>query len=163
MNPPRIVVLGIGNILLSDEGFGIRVVERLQDLYDFSDNVSLVDGGVLGMKLLGVVSEADHLIVVDAIQNRGVPGDLYRLEGEEVPLRIRAKNSLHEVDFLEALTCCGILDRVPPTVLLGAEPEDMETLGVELTSTLLSKVAPVAEMVLGEIRRVGASYGPKTG
>jgi hydrogenase maturation protease len=117
----------------------------------------------MGGKLLGVISGADQLIVVDAIRNRGTPGSLYRLEGEEIPSRMRAKNSLHEMDFLETLTCCRVLDGVPPTVLLGAEPEDMETLGVELTPTLLSKVDPVAEMVLGEIRRVGASYAPRNG
>ena len=155
---PQVIVLGIGNILFRDEGFGIRVVERLQDLYDFSENVSLVDGGVMVGRLLGVISEADHLIVVDAIRNQGTPGSLYRLDGEELPLRIRAKNSLHEMDFLETLTYCRVLDRTPATVLLGAEPEDMETLGVELTPTLLSRVDPVAEMVLGEIQRVGASY-----
>lgn len=161
MKDTRIVVLGIGNILLSDEGFGIRVVERLQDRYEFSENVSLVDGGVLGMSLLGILLEADHLIVVDAIRNRGTPGTIYRLESFDIPSRIRAKNSLHQIDFLETLTLCGLLDKDPATVLLGSEPEDMKTLGTELTSLLRSKVNVVAEMVLEEIGRLGGSYRPR--
>ena len=104
LNAVDVMILGIGCILFSDEGFGVRVVEKLQRLYEFPDNVLLVDGGVLGVNLLGVISNADHLIVVDAIRNKGKPGDLYRLAGDQIPQRIRAKNSLHQVDFLEALT-----------------------------------------------------------
>ena len=88
----------------------------MQEQYVFPENVSLVDGGVLGLNLLGVISEADHLIVVDAIRNKGVAGDLYRLEGDAIPERIRAKNSLHQIDFLEALTMCQALDNVPETI-----------------------------------------------
>ena len=127
------MILGIGNILFSDEGFGIRVIERLTDLYEFSENISVVDGGVLGMNLLGIISEADHLIVVDAVRNGDKPGTLVRLEGDEIPARIRAKNSLHQVDFLEALTMCQVFDKVPQTVILGVEPQDIETLSDELT------------------------------
>ena len=76
----EVMVLGIGCILFSDEGFGVRVVEKMEKQYEFSDNVLLVDGGVLGVNLLGVISKPDHLVVVDAIRNKGNPGDLYRLE-----------------------------------------------------------------------------------
>ena len=119
----HVMVLGIGCTLYSDEGFGVRVIEKMQREYDFSEDVLLVDGGVLGINLLGVISKPDHLIVVDAIRNRGKPGDLYRLEGDAIPERIRAKNSLHQVDFLEALTLCQALDHVPETVIVGVEPD----------------------------------------
>ena len=157
-----VMVLGIGCTLYSDEGFGVRVVEKMQRKYEFSDKVLLVDGGVLGVNLLGVISKPNPLIVVDAIRNKGKPGDLYRLEGDEIPGRIRAKNSLHQVDFLEALTLCQALDHVPETVILGIEPEDIETLSTELTPTTQSKVDAVIEMVLAEIKRLGESYQEKT-
>jgi hydrogenase maturation protease len=157
-----IMILGVGCILFSDEGFGVRVIETIQERYKFPDNVLVVDGGVLGVNLLGVISKPDHLIVVDAIRNKGKPGDLYRLAGEQIPERIRAKNSLHQVDFLEALTLCQALDKVPETVIVGIEPEDIETLSTELTSTTQSKVDAVIEMVLGEIERLGGSYQEKT-
>lgn len=153
-----IMVLGIGCILYSDEGFGVRVVEKMQQLYEFPENVLLVDGGVLGINLLGVISKPDHLIVVDAIRNHGKPGDLYRLEGSEIPERIRAKNSLHQVDFLEALTLCQALEKVPETVILGVEPEDIETLSTELTPTIQSRVDPIIDRVLDELNRLGGSY-----
>lgn len=154
----EIMVLGIGNILYCDEGFGVRVVEKMQRLYEFSNNVMLVDGGVLGVNLLGVISKPDHLIVVDAIRNKGNPGDLYRLEGDAIPDRIRAKNSLHQVDFLEALTLCQALDKIPQTVIIGVEPEDIETQSLELTSTVQGKVDEVITMVLAELKRLGVNY-----
>ena len=76
MNSEHVMILGVGNILLSDEGFGIRVVEALEKRYAFPDNVSVIDGGVLGINLMGIISEADQLIVVDVIRNQGEPGNL---------------------------------------------------------------------------------------
>ena len=155
MEHNRIVVLGIGNILFTDEGFGIHVVTRLLNTYRFPPRVAVEDGGVLGLNLLGIISGADHLIVVDAIRNRGVPGDLYRLDGASVPARIRAKNSLHQVDFLEALTLTQLFDKVPETIILGVEPQDITTLGTSLTPALQTKVDPVVEMVLDELSKLG--------
>jgi hydrogenase maturation protease len=153
-----VMVLGIGCILFSDEGFGVRVVEQMEKQYEFSDNVLLVDGGVLGINLLGVISKPKHLIVVDAIRNKGNPGDLYRLEGDAIPERIRAKNSLHQIDFLEALTLCQALDHVPQTVIIGVEPLDIDTQSLDLTPPVQARVEAVIEMILAELDRLGASY-----
>jgi len=158
MSSEHIMILGVGCTLFSDEGFGVKVVETIEERYEFPENVSIVDGGVLGTNLLGVISQADQLIVVDAIRNKGEPGSLYRLEGDAIPKRIRMKNSIHQVDFLEALTLCQALDKVPQTVIVGIEPEDIETLCVELTPTTLTKVDPVIDMVLSELDRLGVTY-----
>jgi hydrogenase maturation protease len=161
IHAPDIMVLGVGCILYCDEGFGVRVVEKMEREYKFPDSVQLVDGGVLGINLLGVISKPNHLIVVDAIRNKGKPGDLYRLEGDAIPARIRAKNSLHQVDFLEALTLCQALDHVPKTVIVGVEPEDIETLSIDLTPTTRAKMDDVIQMVLIELDRLGVSYSKK--
>ena len=156
-----VMVLGIGCTLYSDEGFGVRVVEKMELNYEFPDEVLLVDGGVLGINLLGVISKPKHLIVIDAIRNKGKAGDLYRLAGDAIPARIRAKNSLHQVDFLEALTLCQALDHVPETVIVGVEPEDIETMCTELTPTIAAKVDDVIEMVLAELDRLDVAYCTK--
>jgi hydrogenase maturation protease len=158
MAKKQILVLGIGNILFTDEGFGIHVLYNLLRQYKFPPHVKLEDGGVLGLNLLSIISQPDYLIVVDAIRHTGKPGALYRLEKDDVPERIRAKNSLHQVDFLEALTLCQALDHVPETVILGVEPEDIETLATELTATTQAKVEPVVAMVLAELTRLGVEY-----
>jgi hydrogenase maturation protease len=157
MAEQHVMVLGVGNLLFSDEGFGIRVVEELERRYTFPDNVSIVDGGVLGVSLLGIMSEADHLVVVDVIRNQGAPGDLYRLEGDAIPERIRAKNSLHQIDFLEALTLCQAMDKVPEAVIVGVEPEDINTLSTELTATTMSRMEEIIQMVLAELDRLGVT------
>jgi hydrogenase maturation protease len=161
MTEPHIMILGVGNLLFSDEGFGIRVVQELERRYAFPNHVSIVDGGVLGVSLLGIMSAADQLIVVDVIRNKGVPGDLYRLEGDAIPERIRAKNSLHQIDFLEALTLCQAMDKVPVTVIIGVEPEDINTLGTALTETTQNRMEDVIRMVLGELARLGIACHDK--
>jgi len=163
MDEKHIMVLGVGNILFTDEGLGIHVIEKLMDRYEFPENVSIQDGGVLGINLLGVISEADYLIVVDAIKNGGTPGTLYRLEGDEIPKRILAKNSLHQVDLLEALTLCQILDKVPETVILGIEPKDIKTTGIELTTPIQERIESLIDMVLRELDGLGAKARLKGG
>ncbi len=158
MTTEHVMIMGVGCTLLTDEGFGVHVVEEMEARYRFPRNVSLVDGGVLGINLLGVISSADRLIVVDVIRNGGPPGTLYRLEGEAIPDRIRAKNSLHQVDLLEALTLCQALDKVPETVIIGVEPEDIETLGLEMTPAVSRQVDTVIGMVLAELEKLGVSY-----
>lgn len=155
---PQIMIMGIGNVLFTDEGFGIHVIKKIEDLYTFSENVEVVDGGVLGVHLLGVMSRADHLIVIDIIRNNGAPGSLYRIDSDGIPDRIRAKNSVHQIDFLEALTLMQALDKVPETVIIGVEPKDMETLDVEMTPEIAAQVDPVIDHVLKEAERLGASY-----
>jgi len=161
MNSEQIMILGVGCSLLRDEGFGVHVVEKLMAEYDFPENVSVIDGGVLGINLLGAISEADHLIVIDVIRNNGKPGDLYRLSGDEIPARIRAKNSLHQIDFLEALTLCQVFDKVPQTVIIGVEPEDITTYSIEMTPTIAEKMDAVMDMAFEELKRLGVSYRKK--
>ena len=154
----QIMIMGIGNVLFTDEGFGIHVIKKIEDTITVADNVRVVDGGVLGVHLLGVMSEADHLIVIDIIRNQGAPGSLYRIDHDGIPDRIRAKNSVHQIDFLEALTLMQALDKVPETVILGVEPKDMETLGVDMTPEIAAQVDPIIDHVLAELDRLGATY-----
>lgn len=157
----NITVLGVGNILYSDDGAGIRVVEKLEAEYDFPDDVIIVDGGVLGINLLGVISNAGRLIVVDTILNRGLPGDLHRLSHEQIPNRILAKNSLHQVDLVEALTLCSTLDHVPVTTIIGIEPEDLNTLSERLTPTVEARLPDLMSAVLAEIAALGGTWTKK--
>ncbi|WP_035238783.1 HyaD/HybD family hydrogenase maturation endopeptidase [Desulfobacter vibrioformis] len=148
------MVLGVGNILYSDDGFGIKVVEQLEKNYVFPDHVTIVDGGVLGINLLGVISHARKLIVVDTILNKSNPGDLHRIEGDEIPNRILGKNSMHQVDLLEALTLCRLMGNIPDTVILGVEPENIETLNPGLTPLIAAQVEPMVQLVLQELRNL---------
>ncbi len=152
-----IMVIGVGNVLMKDEGFGIHVVKRMEQMFEFPENVEIVDGGVLGVHLLGIISKPDHLIVVDVIRNGGKPGDMYRIEQKDIPQRIRAKNSVHQVDFLEALTLCQAMDHQPEAVILGVEPEDITTLETDLTEAVEKQVGPIIDLVLAELEKLGVT------
>lgn len=157
----NITILGVGNILYRDDGVGIRVVEKLEKEYDFPDHVQIVDGGVLGINLMGIISNAGRLIVVDTVLNHGKPGDLHRLEHDDIPNRILAKNSLHQVDLIEALTLCSALDHVPQTTIIGIEPKDLNTLSEIMTPEIESRVNDLTQAVLDELVSIGGSYTRK--
>jgi hydrogenase maturation protease len=151
----RIIILGVGNILLRDEGVGVRVVEQLERDFSFPENVRLVDGGTQGLWLMSTIQESDHLIVVDAVLGRGEPGTLYRLEKDDLPKGLRAKQSAHDSDLIEALNLCELLDAGPKSVtVIGIEPADIQPYGLELTEKVAAKVDELAEKVLEELRRL---------
>jgi len=155
-NMERIIVLGVGNILLRDEGIGVRVVEELQRRYSFPENVRLVDGGTQGLWLMSTIQEADRLVVVDAILGRGEPGTLYRLERDDLPKGLRAKQSAHDSDLVEALNLCNLLESGPKSVVVvGVEPENIQPFGLEMTDAVAAKVDELIDMVLGELRLLG--------
>ena len=153
----NIVVMGVGNVLLKDEGIGVRVIEALAERFEFPSNVELVDGGVLGLSLLGVVRDAGKLVVVDAIRLGDPPGTLHRLAGNDIPDRVYKKTSLHQVDLVEALTICRNLWEMPPTVILGVEPLDITPWGVELTEPVAARMEDLILKVLEETDRFGGT------
>jgi hydrogenase maturation protease len=156
MNTDRVVILGVGNILLKDEGIGVRVVEELQRRYVMPDNVRVVDGGTQGLWLMATIQESDHLIVVDAVLGGGPPGSLYRLEREDLPKGLRVKQSAHDSDLVEALNLCTLMDVGPKSlVVIGIEPEDIQPFGLELTPTVSAKMEDLVSRVLEELERLG--------
>jgi len=98
----QITVLGIGNILLQDEGFGVKVVDELQRRYRFPDSVQVLDGGTLGIELMRFITGCEKLLVIDAIAGDGPPGSFYRLAGEAMQAYFTDKVSLHELGIRSA-------------------------------------------------------------
>ncbi len=161
MSEEKIVVLGVGNILLKDEGVGVRVVEELQRKFTFPPNVDLVDGGTQGLWLLPTLQAADHLIVIDAVFGKCEPGSVYRLERDDLPKGLRAKQSAHDSDLIEALNLCALLEKEPKSVVvIGIEPEDITAYGLELTPKIQSCVSELINRVLSELDRLGAKVTP---
>ncbi len=155
-NNKKIVVLGVGNTLLKDEGVGVKVVEELSGRFTFPDHVDLVDGGTQGLWLLATLQQADHLIVVDAVLGKGPPGTLYRLEKEDLPKQLRVKVSAHDSDLVEALNLCELIEKGPETVVVvGIEPEDIEPFGLDLTPTIAGKKEEMIQRVLDELKSLG--------
>jgi hydrogenase maturation protease len=147
-----ITVLGIGNILLQDEGFGVKIVEELHRRYRFPDVVQVLDGGTLGMDLLRFISGCEKLLVVDAIAGNGPPGSFYRLAGEEVQVYFSEKVSLHELGIRDVLATLEVLGQpVTEVVVLGVEPAVLE-LGLELTPVVAAAVDKTVAAVIAQLQ-----------
>ena len=131
---PQTLILGIGNILWADEGFGVRAVEHLDRHFQFDDSVSLMDGGTQGIYLAHHVQQADILVVFDAIDYGLEPGTIKLIEGDDVPKFMGAKKmSLHQTGFQEVLAMAEMLGDYPDHLLLvGVQPVQLEDYGGSL-------------------------------
>ncbi|HWJ03102.1 MAG TPA: HyaD/HybD family hydrogenase maturation endopeptidase [Verrucomicrobiae bacterium] len=151
-----IVVLGLGNWLLRDEGFGVHVVKQLEKL-DLP-GVELVDGGTSGIALLRFVEAATHLIIVDAINAGLLPGKLLKLNGEELARSIPQKFSQHQLSFHEILSLAYFRGQTPEEiVVIGIQPHSIEW-GCELTPIVRSKVKSAVKMVCEQLGTWQANY-----
>ena len=150
-----VLVLGLGNILLQDEGIGVRVLQRLQHAYAFPPDVELLDGGTAGMALYEHVIDRSHLIVIDAVNTGDPPGTLVTLEHDQVPAYFRTKVSPHQMalsDILAALQIGG--QPLPKIVLFGIVPVSLAT-GIGLSESVAEKLDTLVEMTLNRLARIG--------
>jgi len=152
MQSPKILVLGVGNALMSDEGVGVHCIHRLNAFYSFSENVRLFDGGTLGMGLLGPIGEAGVLIVADTALQGLEPGVISKLSIEDIRARSTEKHSMHEFSFSETLFIAEAMGYLPPTIIIAIEPQDIVTLCPNLTPLLAEKLESLCCRVLEEIK-----------
>ena len=160
MTEKRILVLGVGNILFTDEGIGVRCIELMQDKFKFSDNVTLMDGGTLGTKLMGPILESDYLIVCDAVLCDDKPGSVYRLIGDDLRKSLAFRDSMHQTDLVDTLGMCELVGNRPEAVVIGMEPFDYESMALELSPTALSSMPVMVESVVREIENAGGTCTP---
>ncbi|PCI07548.1 MAG: HyaD/HybD family hydrogenase maturation endopeptidase [Gammaproteobacteria bacterium] len=146
----QVLILGIGNILWADEGFGVRTVEQLNQHYAFEDNVTVMDGGTQGIYLAQYVEQADILVVFDAIDYSLKPGEMKLIEGDNVPKFMGVKKmSLHQTGFQEVLMIADMLERYPDYLLLvGVQPVDLEDFGGSLHEITRQQIEPAIAAAL---------------
>jgi hydrogenase maturation protease len=158
---PQTLVLGLGNILMRDEGVGVRVVERLLEDCEFPPDVEVLDGGTLGLDLLPWVEDADRLLVIDAVDMGAEPGTIARMEGEEVPAFLDVKISPHQVGLADILAASRLRDHFPQTLVLwGVQPMLIEV-GLDLSPPVGAQVETLMERVLAELSRWGVEWTRK--
>lgn len=162
-NTIQTLVLGVGNTLMMDEGFGVRVVECLVRDYIIPEEVQVLDGGTLGMDLLYYMEGVPNLLLIDAVQANREPGALVRLVNEEVPAFLSMKMSPHQIGVPDMLATARLRGTTPPNiVLLGVQPERIE-IGMQLSDTLAPMLKDVVEKVRDELLRWGHALTPKPG
>jgi hydrogenase maturation protease len=161
----QVLILGIGNILWADEGFGVRALETLAASWHFGPNVQLLDGGTQGIYLVDQVRSADVLVVFDAVDYGLPPGTLKRVEGAEVPRFLGAKKmSLHQTGFQEVLALAALLGDYPEHLLLiGAQPVELDDFGGSLRPEVKACIAPAITMALDYLAGLGITAEPRRG
>jgi hydrogenase maturation protease len=163
MNSKRILVMGVGNILYTDEGVGVRCVEKLLNEYDFSENVTLMDGGTLGMRLMDPLMESDMAIVLDAVLGGQSAGTIYRLTGDDLRKSLAFRDSMHQTDLVDTLIYCDLAGHRPDTVVIGIEPHDYQTMCADISPDLAGRLDDMAEAALKEVAAAGGTFTRKQG
>ncbi|MEW5770827.1 MAG: HyaD/HybD family hydrogenase maturation endopeptidase [Pseudomonadota bacterium] len=148
---PRVVVLGVGNILLSDEGVGVRAVEELGRRYRLPEGVELLDGGTSAMELLDDLAGCDLLVIADCVRAGQPPGTLMRLADDDIPALFRTRLSPHQVGLPEVLGTLVLTGEAPAhTVLYGVEPETLAT-GIGLSECVAASLPRLLEGLAREV------------
>lgn len=159
---PRVLVLGIGNLLWADEGFGVRAVEALHQRYATPDHVSIVDGGTQGLYLLDQVCSCSRLLVLDAIDFDLAPGALRVLRDDEVPVWADQVLSLHQASFQELLSLAHLRERFPERVtLIGVQPAVLDDLGGSLSPPVRARIDEAVALAVRELAAWGIEARPR--
>lgn len=140
----RWVVLGLGNVLNSDEGCGVHALTLLAQTLDPTlEGIELFDGGTLGFNLLPVVEACSHLLILDSVDAGLPPGSLIELQGEEIPLYSRAKLSQHQITFQEVLALARFRNKLPPHLhIVGLQPANL-AIGTDLSPVVAATIPHV--------------------
>jgi hydrogenase maturation protease len=147
-----ILVLGIGNLIMSDDSVGVRLVQGLGENFRFPEEVVLHDGGTLGPALLPLLEGVKKLLVVDAVDTGNIPGTVVRLAGDDLSLVTSDKLSSHQLGLTDLLAIASLQDIFPQEVVVwGIQPENTG-LGLDLSPAVASRVAALEARVLGELQ-----------
>lgn len=161
---PRVLVLGVGNLLWADEGFGVRCVEAFARRWSVPPGVELMDGGTQGLYLVQHIADAERVLVFDAVDFGAPDGTLVVVRDADVPSFIaRGKMSLHQAGVADVLACAELLGRKPVALtVIGAQPVELEDYGGSLTPTVRALVPRAVELAAEELRAWGVELVERT-
>lgn len=150
-----VLVLGIGNLVMSDDAVGVLVAQRIQERYTFPDNVEILDGGTLGLDLLPKLENITNLIMIDAVETGDKPGTCVRLSGQELPIALETKLSPHQMGLKDLLAVSALMGHSPrEMVLIGVQPGSIE-MEVGLTAEVEAQLETLISNVLTELGNWG--------
>ncbi|MGC9143097.1 HyaD/HybD family hydrogenase maturation endopeptidase [Hydrogenobaculum sp.] len=160
----RTILMGIGNILMQDEGVGVHTIRAIEKRYAFNPSIEIIDAGTLGLEILYILQDGvDNLLVVDAVMGGKPPGTIYIFKNEEVKkYYLKHKLSAHEVGFSEVLALLEVIGKPvrQNLVLVGIEPVSFEV-SLELHEKTASKLEDLIKVVLEELRNLGVEISEK--
>ena len=147
----KIAIVGVGNILLKDEGIGVRVVQQLESSYSFPPGIALIDGGTAGPHLLDLFSDYDDIIVIDAVKGGEKPGTIYKFRLDQISSDTTTNLSIHQMGVLEVLSEARLLGKEPQVTFIGIEPQEISAWGMELSPVIEQKIPEMISLILKEL------------
>ena len=148
MDKTNIAVIGIGNILMKDEGVGCHAANLLLSEYEFKPEITIIDAGTTGTDLLPYLEEHDRIIILDAVEFEQEPGFIGSIENDDILARLTTKMSMHHMGITDVLSTAKLLDIVPSQLfLLGMQPKDI-SVGMELTDVVRQRLPRMLEVAI---------------
>jgi hydrogenase maturation protease len=158
----KTLVLGIGNVMFSDEGVGVHLCRLMEEKYEFSSSehtIDFIDGGTLAERLIPIIAQYDYVILFDCVDaNGGEIGDVYFFDFENIPDSITFQGSVHEVEMLQTLSMMDMLGDRPPTKIIGIIPQVIEETTLHLTDKVITGSALMEKIFLKHVQELGFSY-----
>jgi len=148
-----IAVVGAGTIIYQDEGVGVYAAKYLEENYDFDGDVTIVDGGVLGFQLMKYYQEYDRVIILDTITMDDAVGSLYNIPSDELLGLGSYKQTAHEVEIVEMLEICSLLEKMADVNIIGIVPKDIESVNIDLTDEIKKQFPSMIETALNELQK----------
>ncbi|MGA2527368.1 MAG: HyaD/HybD family hydrogenase maturation endopeptidase [Smithellaceae bacterium] len=150
----KVTILGVGNILLRDEGFGVHFVRWFSERYLATDSIKIVDGGTLGYALIDIICSCDNLIVIDVLKAKDTPGSIYRFNTQEMQAHMPPPTTAHEVTFFDVLFKVELLDELPETLFLCIVPQNYGEMNLEMTAMMQEKFPVMEKLLLAELSKL---------
>jgi hydrogenase maturation protease len=158
----KIAVVGAGNVLFYDEGVGIFAQRFLEENYNFSNNVTIVDGGVLGFQLMTYYQDYDKVLILDTItMHNEEPGTIYSIPAQELLGLGSYKQNAHEVEIVEMLEICSLLDKMADVKIIGIVPKDIIEVKTDLTPRLKANFDNFIDTAINELKNMGVEVSKK--
>ena len=151
----KIAVIGIGNILFRDEGVGVYGAKYLEQNFRFAPSIEIVDGGTLGFKLMRYYQEFDKIIIIDTVSIEDTPGSIYNLPSDVLLGLGEYRKTAHEVEVVEMLEICSLLESMAKVNVVGIVPEDIESVEIGLSKAIYDNFDNLIEAVLKELASAG--------
>ncbi len=149
----RISVLGLGNILLSDEGIGVHAINAIKSRYVFSPDIDVIDGGTMGLDLLPLFQTQDRILIIDAVDFKKAPGHIGIIEGSDIPSVLNAKLSVHHIGLSDLLFTAKLSRTTPPEVcLVGIQPKSL-AIGLEMTKEIRESLDAVISLAIEKLQQ----------
>ncbi len=150
-NQSNIAVLGIGNLIMQDEGIGIHIIRKLENEYTFQPEIELIDGGTSGSELYGFFEDNDKMLIVDAVNFDEEPGFIGSIEKDDILKRLNTKMSMHNLGLTDVLSHVKLLDIEPSEIfLVGIQPAVIE-LHDELSEVISARIDKIIEVVITKL------------